>query len=64
METEFQRLRGEASRGEATLLDRYGASNRAEFFAVASECFFERPAPCATGTRNYTASWPTSTART
>lgn len=43
MEAEFERLRGEASRGEATLLDRYGASNRAEFFAVASECFFERP---------------------
>ena len=42
-EQEFERLRGEASRGEATLLDRYGASNRAEFFAVASECFFERP---------------------
>ena len=42
-EAEFERLRDEAKRGEATLLDRYGASNRAEFFAVASECFFERP---------------------
>lgn len=42
-EEEFERLTNDASRGEATLLDRYGASNRAEFFAVASECFFERP---------------------
>jgi Mlc titration factor MtfA (ptsG expression regulator) len=42
-EEEFERLRREAQQGEATLLDHYGASNRAEFFAVASECFFERP---------------------
>jgi hypothetical protein len=42
-EDEFERLARDAARGEATLLDRYGASNRAEFFAVASECFFERP---------------------
>lgn len=42
-EAEFERLRRDASSGQATLLDRYGASNRAEFFAVASECFFERP---------------------
>jgi Mlc titration factor MtfA (ptsG expression regulator) len=32
-----------ANQGQATLLDQYGASNRAEFFAVASECFFCRP---------------------
>jgi Mlc titration factor MtfA (ptsG expression regulator) len=42
-EDEFQRLTQEAASGQATLLDRYGASSRAEFFAVASECFFERP---------------------
>jgi len=42
-EQEFLRLRRDAAQGQATLLDRYGASNRAEFFAVASECFFERP---------------------
>jgi Mlc titration factor MtfA (ptsG expression regulator) len=42
-EEEYERLRQHAKRGEATLLDRYGASSRAEFFAVASECFFERP---------------------
>ena len=42
-EFEFERLRNEARQGAATLLDRYGAKSRAEFFAVASECFFERP---------------------
>jgi MtfA peptidase len=42
-EREFARLTREASRGEVTLLDHYGAGNRPEFFAVASECFFERP---------------------
>jgi Mlc titration factor MtfA (ptsG expression regulator) len=42
-ETEFERLRESAIKNEATLLDRYGAKNRAEFFAVARECFFERP---------------------
>ena len=31
-------------RGEPTMLDPYGAENRAEFFAVATEAFFERPA--------------------
>ena len=42
-EEEYTRLRGSARRGEATLLDHYGATNRAEFFAVSTECFFERP---------------------
>jgi MtfA peptidase len=42
-EAEYRRLVGSARRGEVTLLDHYGATNRAEFFAVASECFFERP---------------------
>ena len=42
-EAEFLSLVGSAQRGEATLLDHYGATNRAEFFAVATECFFERP---------------------
>jgi MtfA peptidase len=42
-EAEYGRLVGQARRNEVTLLDHYGASNRAEFFAVASECFFERP---------------------
>ncbi len=42
-EAEFLRLVGAAKRREVTLLDHYGATNRAEFFAVATECFFERP---------------------
>lgn len=29
--------------GRPTLLDRYGATNEAEFFAVATECFFLQP---------------------
>jgi Mlc titration factor MtfA (ptsG expression regulator) len=40
---EFQRLVTQTQQGLRTLLDPYGASNRAEFFAVASECFFRRP---------------------
>jgi tetratricopeptide (TPR) repeat protein len=40
---EYNRLVRSSARGQATLLDRYGATNRAEFFAVATECFFERP---------------------
>ena len=36
-------LRAAARTGRKTLLDQYGATNEAEFFAVASECFFERP---------------------
>jgi MtfA peptidase len=42
-EMEFERLKANAHDNVATLLDRYGATNRAEFFAVASECYFERP---------------------
>ena len=40
---EYLRLVRQADRDEITLLDHYGASDRAEFFAVATECFFERP---------------------
>ena len=29
--------------GRATVLDEYGATDPAEFFAVATECFFEKP---------------------
>ena len=42
-EAEYRRLVGSARRHEVTLLDHYGATNRAEFFAVATECFFEQP---------------------
>lgn len=41
---EFARLREQAASGEHTLLDPYGAENPAEFFAVVTEVFFERPA--------------------
>jgi Mlc titration factor MtfA (ptsG expression regulator) len=40
---EFARLGDDADHGRVTLLDQYGATNEAEFFAVATECFFERP---------------------
>lgn len=40
---EFNSLHRAIASGEETLLDRYGATNPAEFFAVASEVFFERP---------------------
>jgi Mlc titration factor MtfA (ptsG expression regulator) len=43
MTAEYERLLQESARGEATLLDEYGATNPAEFFAVATECFFEKP---------------------
>lgn len=40
----YERLVGEVERGRHTFLDAYGATNIAELFAVASECFFETPA--------------------
>jgi MtfA peptidase len=38
----FQTLRAQAEARQRTLIDAYGASNPAEFFAVASEVFFEQ----------------------
>jgi len=43
MRTEFASLRAADDTGIPTLLDTYGATNPAEFFAVATEAFFERP---------------------
>jgi Mlc titration factor MtfA (ptsG expression regulator) len=43
MRTEFASLRAADQTGIPTLLDTYGATNAAEFFAVAIEAFFERP---------------------
>jgi Mlc titration factor MtfA (ptsG expression regulator) len=40
---EYERLRRDAALGRQTVLDRYGATSPAEFFAVATECFFARP---------------------
>lgn len=42
---EYARLVRSSARDEATLLNQYGATSLAEFFAVATECFFERPVP-------------------
>ncbi len=39
----FERHAAEVERGLPGLLDAYGATNPAEFFAVATECFFEKP---------------------
>jgi len=38
---EYRRL---CQGGRKSVLDRYGATDPAEFFAVATECFFEKPA--------------------
>lgn len=40
---EYEALRQDVMAGRKPLLDRYGATNPAEFFAVATEYFFERP---------------------
>ena len=42
-ENEYWRLVGNSQRNEATVLDHYGAESRVEFFAVATEAFFETP---------------------
>jgi MtfA peptidase len=47
MTHEFEALRARVDRGESGLIDPYGASEPAEFFAVVSELFFERPAELA-----------------
>jgi MtfA peptidase len=43
LERDYQRLRQDAESGHPSLLDHYGASDPAEFFAVATESFFEKP---------------------
>lgn len=40
---EFEQHRQMARRGQATLIDTYGATKLSEFFAVSTECFFEQP---------------------
>ena len=44
MREHYAALREAAEDGRETLLDEYGATNPAEFFAVATEFFFEKPA--------------------
>lgn len=40
---EFSRLKKRAEKDKKTILDSYGAVHEAEFFAVATELFFDRP---------------------
>ena len=40
---EYERLQRASQLGRSTVLDQYGATDPAEFFAVATECFFEKP---------------------
>ena len=40
---EFEELQTDARYGRSSLMDHYGATNPAEFFAVATETFFEKP---------------------
>lgn len=40
---EFEKLQSASRRRKRSLMDHYGATNPAEFFAVATETFFEKP---------------------
>jgi hypothetical protein len=42
---EYLRLLKDVEKGKETFLDEYGATNEAEFFAVATEHFFDQPRP-------------------
>lgn len=42
-ESAFLELKSDVTRGKTSTLDSYGATNEAEFFAVATEHFFDRP---------------------
>jgi Mlc titration factor MtfA (ptsG expression regulator) len=44
LDAELERLRAQAQADRRTFLDPYAAEDRGEFFAVASEAFFEEPA--------------------
>lgn len=39
----YKKLVHKTMKNQKTLLDKYGATNEAEFFSVATECFFEKP---------------------
>jgi Mlc titration factor MtfA (ptsG expression regulator) len=43
LSSEYTRLKRFTRKGRKTVMDRYGATNPAEFFAVATETFFEKP---------------------
>ena len=40
---EFESFQNKAAKGKKTVIDHYGATNPAEFFATATEAFFEKP---------------------
>ncbi len=42
MTREYDLLVRQAEKSRRTLMDKYGATSPAEFFAVATECFFEK----------------------
>ena len=43
LSAEYDDLREHLERGHETVMDAYGGKNHVEFFAVATECFFEKP---------------------
>ena len=43
MSEEFHQLNQDVDKSRQTVMDKYGATNPAEFFAVATETFFEKP---------------------
>jgi hypothetical protein len=43
LQENYEQLRADIGADRPTVLDDYGATNPAEFFAVATECFFETP---------------------
>jgi Mlc titration factor MtfA (ptsG expression regulator) len=43
LSSKFEQLQEKTRRGRKTVMDKYGATHPAEFFAVATECFFEKP---------------------
>ena len=43
MTKEYEQLVDMERRGKKTVLNKYGATNPAEFFAVSTETFFEKP---------------------
>ena len=43
LNAEYERLKRDSWAGRPTVLDEYGTTDPAEFFAVATECFFEKP---------------------
>src|SRR5207248_10766904 len=63
MSREFAALQSVGETGTSTVLDTYGATNPAEFFAVVTEAFFERRARSAAGIRNCMPNSPGSFAR-